>query len=181
MVMVQNSMAKPIECIVNIRRKVSLRGWAPAAQLVFFALATLLVPAGSWAKTPVILSTDIGNEIDDQWAVAYLLVNADFDVQGIVSAHAPSLPAPSAHATYKVLVDEVEHRFGMTVHPPLLEGSSLPLADTKTPRSSEGLDFILQISKNYTKEHPLTVLTIGAATDVASAILQDPAIVDRIR
>jgi len=90
------------------------------------------------------------------------------------------LPAPSAHATYQVLKDEVERRLGMATHPPLFEGSSLPLSGTKTPRPNSGVDFIIESSKKYSKDHRLVVLTIGAATDVASAILQDPGVVDRI-
>jgi purine nucleosidase len=132
------------------------------------------------AKTSVILSTDVGNEIDDQWAVTYMLVNPAFDVRGIISANAPSLPDPSAHATYQILVDIVERRLGMLTHPPLFEGSSLALADRKTPRVNAGVDFIIETSKEFSRDHRLVVLTIGAATDVASAILKDPGIVDRI-
>jgi inosine-uridine nucleoside N-ribohydrolase len=101
-------------------------------------------------------------------------------VLGIISAHAPSLPDPSAHATYLVLRDEVEHRMGLTTHPPLLEGSSLPLADVRTPRPNAGSRFLIEQSRRFDREHRLVVLTIGAATDVASAILEDPSIVDRI-
>ena len=85
-------------------------------------------------KIPVILSTDVGNEIDDQWAVAYMLVNPQFDVLGIISAHAPTLPPPSAHTTYLVLHDEVENRLGQSSHPPLFEGSSVPLQPTRRSR-----------------------------------------------
>lgn len=133
------------------------------------------------AKIPVVLSTDVGNEIDDQWAVANLLVNPAFDVLGIISAHAPTLPPPSAHATYLVLLDEVENRLKMGTHPPLFEGSSVPLENAKTPRPNAGVDFLIESSKRFSKAHRLDVLTIGAATDVASAILKDPSIVDRIR
>jgi inosine-uridine nucleoside N-ribohydrolase len=152
-------------------------------RLRLLAAALLIFGAADrgFAANPVMLSTDVGNEIDDQWVIAYMLLNPAFDVRGIVSAHAPSLPDPSAHATYAVLKDEVERRLGMTVHPPLLEGSSLPLVDNKTPQPSPGLDFIILTSKSFSKEHRLTLLTIGAATDVASAILQDPSITDRIR
>ena len=143
--------------------------------------ACLLASAAvAQSRTPVLLSTDVGNEIDDQWAITYLLTNPDFDVQGIISAHAPSLPDPSAHATYQVLVDVVERRLGMLVHPPLLEGSSLPLANSKTPRPSDGLTFLLRTANRYSKDNRLTVLTIGAATDVASALLSEPGIADRI-
>ena len=43
------------------------------------------------AKIPVILSTDVGNEIDDQWAIVYLLTSPEFEVLGIVSAHSPTV------------------------------------------------------------------------------------------
>jgi purine nucleosidase len=133
------------------------------------------------ARIPVILSTDVGNEIDDQWAVAYLLTNPEFEVLGILSAQAPTVSPPAAHTTYLVLLDEVENRLRMVTHPPLFEGSSLPLSDIKTPRLNAGVNFIVQSSKNFSKDNRLTVFTIGAATDVASAILSDPSIVDRIQ
>lgn len=139
-----------------------------------------LAPRMAWCKIPVILSTDVGNEIDDQWAITYMLVNPTFDVQGIISSHAPSLPDPSAHATYEVLLDVVEARLGMVTHPPLFEGSSLPLKDAKTTHPNTGVDFILNTSQNFSKDNRLTVLTIGAATDVASALLIDPSLAERI-
>src|SRR5579875_1881804 len=135
----------------------------------------------SWSKVPVILSTDVGNEIDDQWAIAYMLTNPDFDVLGIISAHAPSLPDPSAHYTYQILKNEVETRLGMAVHPPLFEGSSTPLSNASTPNPNAGVEFIVNASKSYSPANRLTVLTIGAATDVASALLSDRTLVDRIR
>jgi hypothetical protein len=39
------------------------------------------------ARIPVVLSTDVGNEIDDQWAITYLLLQPRFDVLGVMSAH----------------------------------------------------------------------------------------------
>ncbi len=146
-----------------------------------FALLLLTLAASCWSKaTPVILSTDVGNEIDDQWAITYMLLSPQFDVRAIVSANAPSLPAPSAHSSYKILVDVVERRLGMLTHPPLFEGSSDPLADRQKPRVNTGVDFIIQASKSFSPENRLVVLTIGAATDVASAILQDPTVTNRI-
>jgi inosine-uridine nucleoside N-ribohydrolase len=146
------------------------------------AALIVLVPVLARARQPVILSTDVGNEIDDQWAIAYMLTDRqDFDVLGIISAHAPSLPSPSAHYTYQVLVDEVENRLNMVEHPPLFEGSSLALKDTRTPMRNDGVDFIVKASRGFSPSHRLTVLTIGAATDVASAILEDPTITQRIR
>jgi purine nucleosidase len=146
---------------------------------VLFLLATHVSVAAT-TKMPVILSTDVGNEIDDQWAIVYMLVNPDYDVLGIVSAHAPSLPDPSAHFTYKVLRSVVEDHLMMVAHPPLFEGASFPLKDGQSPQRNPGVDFIIEKSKAFTPENRLTILMIGAATDVASAILIDPTIVERI-
>jgi inosine-uridine nucleoside N-ribohydrolase len=143
-------------------------GWAHAA------------PAAE-PKIPVVLSTDVGNEVDDQWTVVYTLTNPRLDVLGVMSAHAPSLSPPAGRTSYRILLDVVESRLGMAQHPPLLEGASLPLQDTKTPRQSPAARFLVETSKPFSESNRLTVLMIGAATDVASAILLDPSIVRRIR
>ncbi|MGH9342365.1 MAG: nucleoside hydrolase [Terriglobia bacterium] len=127
------------------------------------------------------MSTDVGSEIDDQWAIVYLLTSPQYHVLGIISAHTPDLPDPSSEYTYRILKDEVENHLGMHRHPPLFEGANRPLANIKTPRLNAGVEFLIQASKRFSQTNRLTVLAIGAATDVASAILEDPTIVDRIR
>jgi purine nucleosidase len=135
----------------------------------------------SGAKIPVILSTDVGNEVDDQWTIVWLLLNPRVETLGVMSAHAPSITAPAGRTSLRILRDVVESRLGMSVHPPLIEGGSLPMENTKTPRPSPAVNFLIEKSKPFSKENRLTVLMIGAGTDVASAILSDPGIVDRIR
>jgi inosine-uridine nucleoside N-ribohydrolase len=151
--------------------------------MIAFMFATLLPigAAGAPPRTPVILSTDVGNEIDDQWAIVYLLANPAFDVLGIVSAHAPTVPDPSARTTLRVLRGVVENRMGLAVHPPLYEGSSLPLENHSTPREGAGVDFLIEASRPFSRDNRLTLVVIGAATDAASALLEDPTIADRIR
>ena len=161
----------------NMTDKPSSRPLTMAVLLILWLACSL--PAKE--RIPVILSTDVGNEVDDQWAVAYLLVSPEFDVLGIISAQAPTVSPPSAHTTYLVLLDEVENRLKMNAHPPLFEGSSQPLADMRTPRLNRGVDFIMLSSKRFSKDNRLTIFTIGAATDVASALLKDPTIADRIQ
>jgi purine nucleosidase len=133
------------------------------------------------ARIPVVLSTDVGNEIDDQWAITYLLIQPRFEVLGVMSTHAPSITAPAGHTSYRILVDVVENRLGMNTHPPLVEGGSLPLENAKTPRPSPAVSFLIETSKRFSKDNRLMVLMIGAGTDVASAILTDPTIVERVR
>ncbi len=150
-------------------------------RVLLLAVFACWMPVAIAAKVPVILSTDVGNEIDDQWAIAYLMTEPAFDVRGVLSAHAPSLPDPSAHSTYRILQEVVEQRLGMKEHPPLLEGASLPLANVTTPRASAAASFIVEQSRLFSAEHRLNVVVIGAATDMASALLLDPTVADRVR
>src|SRR6202048_510877 len=133
------------------------------------------------SRIPIVLSTDVGNEIDDQWAITYLLLQPRFEVLGVMSAHAPTISAPAGQTSYRILVDVVENRLGMSTHPPLIEGGSLPMQNANTPRISPAVHFLIETSRRFTRDSRLTVLMIGAATDVASAILTDPTIVDRVR
>ena len=155
-----------------------------AIRLTLVCLVSVGVTYGaqnSDARIPVVLSTDVGNEIDDQWAIAYLLLQPRFDVLGVMSAHAPTISAPAGHTSYRILVETVENRLGMKTHPPLIEGGSLPMENARTPRSSPAVNFLIETSRRLSQNHRLTVLMIGAGTDVASAILTDPSITERVR
>src|SRR5437762_13938748 len=103
------------------------------------------------ARIPVVLSTDVGNEIDDQWAITYLLLQPRLDVQGVMSAHARTITAPAGHTSYRILVDVVEKRWGMRRHPPRMEGGSLPRENAKTPRSSTAVNFLIEPSRRFSK------------------------------
>jgi len=154
-------------------------------QFRLFLLFIMLLPAvaqtESSEKIPVILSTDVGNEIDDQWTVVYSLIEPRLDVLGITSVHAPTISPPAGDTSYQILLDVVENRLGMVSHPPLYPGADLPLEDRETPRENEAVEFIIETSKQFSAEDRLTLLTVGAVTDAASAILKDPTIVERIQ
>lgn len=159
----------------------SLRQLIRLSAFLIVSCGVMHAAQNSATKIPVVLSTDVGNEIDDQWAITYLLLQPRFHVLGVMSAHAPSLTAPAGHTSYRILLDVVENRLGMTTHPPLIEGGSVPLENDKTPQPSPAVRFLIETSKRFSRDDRLTVFMIGAATDVASAILTDPTITDRIR
>jgi len=92
-------------------------------------------------RVPVVLSTDVGNEIDDQWTVVYMLLQPKFEVLGVMSAHAPTIAAPAGRTSYRILVDVVENRLGMRKHPPLIEGGSEPLETSVSGRRVPRLIF----------------------------------------
>src|SRR5215210_2248235 len=113
---------------------------------------------------PVVLSTDCGTEMDDQWALALLALSPAFDLRAVVGAHAANLAAPAAETAARH-AREVLERIGSQHLPPVFAGSNLPLVDAGTPQESEGSRRLLEEAEAFSPEQRLTVLVIGSATD----------------
>ena len=133
----------------------------------------------------VVLDTDAFNEIDDQFAISYLLKNQQkLCVKGFCAA--PFLNEKSVSAAdgmeksyqeiLKLLALAGEERFNSLV----FRGSEEYLPDEQTPVDSDAALFMAELSKGYTPEKPLYVVAIGAITNVASALLMEPDMKDRV-
>jgi inosine-uridine nucleoside N-ribohydrolase len=131
---------------------------------------------------PIFLSTDLGCEIDDQWPLLHLLGDPRFDLRVIATAQAPAdaVPPPPAEVSAKLARHILRDRLQRADPPAVVAGSNQPLADGRTPRPSAALDALLEASRSFGPGDRLTVLVIGAATDVASALLKDPTLAERI-
>lgn len=126
---------------------------------------------------PVVLVTDCGTEVDDQWALAWLLKDPQFDLKGIVTTHAPNLKPPASETSAACARQIVQLAGART---PVSAGSPVPLDRLPRPLPSDGSRFLLDISRGYSPSNRLPVLVIGAATDVATAILVDRDLPNRI-
>ncbi len=125
----------------------------------------------------VLLSTDVGAEMDDQWAIAHLTLHPRVNLLGIVTTHTPYQTAQrSAEVAHEVL-----RHLPVAEKPPVIPGSSALLENKEQPRRNEGIDFIIETARRYSSHQPLTLLTIGAATDAACALLLEPSLAERIR
>jgi inosine-uridine nucleoside N-ribohydrolase len=62
---------------------------------------------------------------------------------------------------------------------PVADGAATALPDPATPVDSPGAQLIIEESKKASEQDPLFVAFLGPLTDMASAILLDPAIVNR--
>ena len=62
---------------------------------------------------------------------------------------------------------------------PVLDGSTDFLRDETTPVASPAAEHLVELA-HQDRDAPLQVLAIGAATNVASAVLLDPSIRERI-
>jgi purine nucleosidase len=143
-------------------------------------------------KFDVMLTTDPGCDVDDQFVIAHLLLTPRVRLHGIITTHAPNLAAngfqthdqqgqaiPAAEIT-RGIAQQVLERLPDCEHPPLIAGSSQPLRSVGEPRDNAGVQFLLRTARAFSAERRLIVFVIGAATDVASALLIDPTLAERI-
>ena len=101
-----------------------------------------------------VLDTDAYNEIDDQFAIAYLLKNQDrIRIRGFCATpffNEKSIsPADGMEKSYHEIKKVLELASYAHRNFPVCRGSSSYLSDANTPSASEAADFLIEISKNY--------------------------------
>lgn len=142
-------------------------------------IKNLSVPTG---KIDVILDTDPCNEIDDQFAIAYLLKNKErLNTKAFYAApfsNGSSIgPEDGMEKSYNEILKLLKM---MNEEISVFKGSRTYLKDEKTPVLSPAVSDLVERARQYSPEHPLYVVAIGAITNIASAILIDPSIIENI-
>ena len=130
----------------------------------------------------VVLDTDAYNEIDDQFAIAYLLSCKEKLCTKAIYA-APFFNANSTGPAdgMEKSFDEIQKLLALLGESvPTFKGSTAFLADEKTPCVSDAAHDLVAKAREYTAENPLYVVAIGAITNVASALLLAPEIAENI-
>ena len=128
----------------------------------------------------VIISSDVANEADDQFAVVHQLLTPMFDVRGVVAAHFESkadIPGTTMEKSFRELT-RLMQAIGME-DVPTLRGCALPLKDDQDAPRSEGVDFIIREALRD-DPRPLYVTAQGALTDVAAALRRCPEIGEKL-
>jgi len=138
-------------------------------------------------KIDMVLDTDAYGEIDDQFAIAYMLLNpqklnvkaiyaAPFFFSGGKSSDPKDGMEKSYNEIFKIL--RLTGHAGLEKH--VFKGSSKYLDDEQTPVISPAAEHLANLAMEYSPENPLYVTAIGAITNIASAILLNPKIIDNI-
>jgi inosine-uridine nucleoside N-ribohydrolase len=129
-------------------------------------------------RRDVLLSTDCGAECDDQAVIAYLALSQAVHLVGIVTSFTPNVAWPYAETT-AANTRAVLNALPLKRQPPVVAGSNRILEEMEVSDSA-GADFIIRESMAYDPGNRLIVALIGAATDVAAALMRDPTLEDRI-
>lgn len=134
-------------------------------------------------RVRMIVHTDCKNEADDQFAVAHHLMTPKFIVKGIVAAHFyGSAGMKGIEDSAQASLDEVYKvldLMGVDPEDKVFKGSPVPMKDEQTPQDSAGARFIVEEAMRD-DPHPLYIACQGSLTDIASAILMEPKICDRM-
>lgn len=138
----------------------------------------LSTPTG---KIDVVLDTDAYNEIDDQFAVGYMIrCPESFNIKGICAApffntSKSSSPEEGMERSHDEIIKLLTLNNSDDLKDKVFKGSIRYLKDESTPEESEAADFMAELANNYSPENPLYIVAIGAITNVASALLKNPA------
>ena len=130
----------------------------------------------------MVLDTDTYNEIDDQFAVIYALLSEKINVEAIHAApfynRRSGGPGNGMEKSYEEilrLLERLDHPYEGFV----FRGSKTYLPGPGQPVESEATADLIQRAMAE-RDEPLYVAAIGAITNVASAILLEPRIIERI-
>lgn len=140
-------------------------------------IKNLSVPGG---MIDVVLDTDAYNEIDDQYAIAYLLKSTEkLNTKAIYAAPFFNNKVSSVVEGMEKSYDEILNITKLLgVEKPVFKGSDTYLKDEETPVISDSAKDLAERANAYSPESPLYVVAIGAITNVASAILLNPKVAE---
>jgi inosine-uridine nucleoside N-ribohydrolase len=161
---------------------------SPSPLAVVAAALALLLPASAFARTPVVLITDIGTDIDDSWAIALALRSPELDLK-------------------MVLVDPMDTAYRARVAAKFLEASghtevAVAVGDNSGPSGDNaqtlvpwiaGYDIARYPGKVYPdgvaalvdfvekSPVPVTIVGIGPVHTLALALKRDPGLAKKCR
>lgn len=145
-------------------------------------LNRLTLPEG---MIDAVLDTDTYNEIDDQFALSYMLKSTErIRVKAVYAAPFFNSNSVSPEDGMRKSFEEIKVILALAGREDLIssafEGSTHYLIDEKTPVDSPAARDLVERAGAYSPEHPLYVVAIGAITNVASALIMDPSIADKV-
>lgn len=141
---------------------------------------------GGMGAIDVIFDSDANNELDDQHAIAYLLMNPEtFNVLGITTnnTHNGGGIAGQSEEARRIVTLMGKYGKGITVY----DGAEANFTDiTGTIEDPafdghEAVDFIIGKAAKYSPAAKLTLIAVGKLTNVALAIQKAPEIIPNIR
>jgi purine nucleosidase len=144
-------------------------------------LERLQLPAG---KVRMVLDTDTYIEVDDQFALVYALLSPErITVEAIYAApfhnRRSNGPADGMERSYEEIIRLLD-KMAWPSEGLVYRGATAYLDKSRQAQQSEAVTDLIQRALASPADDPLYVVAIGAITNVASAILIEPGIIEKI-
>ena len=124
----------------------------------------------------VVLDTDTYNEVDDQFALSYLLASQDqLRVKALYAApffnENSTGPADGMEKSYQEILKLLGLAGCQELREVVFRGSASYLPDEGTPVPSPAAEDLARRAMGYSPEAPLYVIAIGALTNIALSLI----------
>jgi hypothetical protein len=145
-------------------------------------LGRLAPPAG---RVRMVLDTDTYNEIDDQFAVAHVVGSPEqMSVEAIYAAPFQNQRSSGPGDGMEKSFDEINRLLKLMKKlanpaPPVFRGATRYLV-SDNPEPTDATRDLIARAMSMPRDQPLYVVAIGAITNVASAIMLEPKIIEKI-
>lgn len=132
-------------------------------------------------RLPIIIDADTANEVDDLYAIVRAIAEPKFNILGITSAQFHTSPLATDSSVYESqrMNERILELMGKDMPLPL--GSNVPIKNSAEPASSPASNFIVDMVHKLPAGQKLNVVVLGSCTNVASAILEDPSIIPKLK
>jgi len=161
--------------------------------ILAFLVCVSLVPVRVYGKSalssskkiPVILDTDIGDDIDDTWALVMLLKSPEFDIKMVIGDNHNGIYRAKLIAKMLEIAGRTDIPVGMAYSERQQGGRQSDWVKDYDLKSypgkiyRDGVGAMIDIIKKSPEE--ITVLAIGPVPNLAEALKRDPSIVENSR
>lgn len=133
-------------------------------------------------RLAIIIDADTANEVDDLYAIVRAIAEPKFNILGLTSAQFHTSPLATDSSVYES--QEINERIVKLMDQnaiPLPLGSNIPLKNSTDPASSPASNFIVDMAHKLPADQKLNVIVLGSCTNIASAILEDPSIIPKLK
>lgn len=135
-------------------------------------------------KRRIVIDTDTFNEIDDQFAIVHALLSPEsVTVEAIYAApfvnETTDDPGDGMELSYREILALLE-RLSIPHEGLVHRGVTRYVGPRKEPVEAPAVDDLIARARRSSPDDPLHVVAIGAISNVASALLAAPDIIDRI-
>lgn len=162
-------------------------GPTPASTNTRWSLGTApwqVLPATPGVRARVIIDNDFSGDPDDLYQLVHHLLSPTVDIRAVIGSHLsegdPFDPGPGTASHAVAVVRDVFARMGLESAERIVQGADHALEDRATPQPSAAVDAIIAEALRADVDSPLFYVAGGGLTDLASAVLTQPQIAERM-